>query len=90
MLNSKIVSKYLQKAGSYPPISEQNSDGLKIALSDGQLIISGDPSDLIGVADLLVSLALSGKNNGQHWHLDQSTLISGNSPIGELVLERND
>ena len=86
MFNSEIVSKSLQRIGSYPAISDHDND----VLSDGQLIISGDPCDLISAADLLVSLALSGKNNGQHWHLDQSTLISEKSPIGELVLERND
>ena len=90
MFNSEIVSKSLQRIETYPAISDHDNDGLKIVLSDGQLIISGDPCDLISAADLLVSLALSGKNNGQHWHLDQSTLISEKSPIGELVLERND
>ena len=61
MFNSKIVSKSLQRTGSYPAISDQDNDGLKIVLSDGQLIISGDPCDLISAADLLVSLALPGK-----------------------------
>ena len=51
MFNSEIVSKSLQRIGSYPAISDHDNDGLKIVLSDGQLIISGDPCDLISAAD---------------------------------------
>ena len=90
MFNSKTVSKYLKDTGIYPLTSSHNDDGLTISAVKGQLIIAGSPCDLIDIADLLVSLALSGENSGQHWHLDELTLISENSPIGELVIERND
>ncbi len=49
-----------------------------------------DPCDLIDLADLLVSLARFGENRGQHWHVDQGTLVSETSPVDELILERND
>ena len=90
MFNSKTVSKYLKDTGTYPLTSSHNDDGLTISVVKVQLIIAGSPCDLIDIADLLVSLALSGENSGQHWHLDELTLISENSPIGELVIERND
>ena len=90
MFNSKIVSKYLKDIGDYPLTSGHTDDGLTISVVNGQLIIAGAPCDLIDIADLLVSLALSDENGGQHWHLDELTLISENSPIGELVIERND
>ena len=90
MFNSKTVSKYLKDTGDYPLKSGQNNSGLSISAKNGQLTITGSPCDLIDIADLLVSLALSGENSGQHWHLDELTLISENSPIGELIIERND
>ena len=43
---------------------------------------------MIELADLLVSLALSGKNHGQHWHVDELTLLSKDSQIPELILLR--
>ena len=90
MFNSKIVSKYLKDTGAYPLTLSQNNSGLTISAENGQLTISGSPCDLIDIADLLVSLALSGENTGQHWHLDSSTLISEDSSIVELVIGRND
>ncbi len=61
-----------------------------ITVENGGLIVAGGPCDLIDLADLLVSLALSGENRGQHWHVDQGTLVSESSPVGGLILERND
>lgn len=90
MFNSKIVSKYLKDTGAYPLTLSQNNSGLTISAENGQLTISGSPCDLIDIADLLVSLALSGENVGQHWHLDELTLIAEQSPIGELIIERDD
>ena len=59
-------------------------------LLDGQnrLLLSGSPLDLIALADLLVSLALSGENRGQHWHVDELTLLDKSSLIPELILLR--
>ena len=91
MFNSKAVSRYLKDTENYPFASVENCDsGLTISAENGQLTISGSPCSLIDIADLLVSLALSGGNTGQHWHLDKSTLLAENSSIGELVIGRND
>ena len=90
MFNTETVSKHLKEIGKYPHTENRAGCGLKITMENGQLVFSGNPSELIDMADLLVSLALSGKNHGQHWHIDQLSLIAEDSPIDELVLERND
>lgn len=90
MLNTGTVSKHLKDVGKYPHTTNKVSCGLQITIENGQLTFSGYPSELIDMADLLVSLALSGENHGQHWHIDRMTLIADDSPIDELVLERND
>ena len=90
MFNTETVSKHLKEIGKYPHTEDRTGSGLKINMENGQLIFSGGPSDLIDMADLLVALALSGENHGQHWHIDQLSLIAENSPIDELILERTD
>ena len=90
MFNSELISDYLRERGDYPEPSQTPGGGLVITMESGRLIVAGDPCDLIDLADLLVSLALSGENRGQHWHVDQGTLVSEASPVGELILERND
>lgn len=90
MFNTEIVSKYLQQIGQYPHIEKEDGNGIKIMIENGCLIWAGSPCDLIDMADLFVSLALSGENNGQHCHIDTTTLVAEDSPIRELILERND
>ena len=90
MFNSEFISDYLQERGDYPEPLQTPGGGLVITMESGRLIVAGDPCDLIDLADLLVSLALSGENRGQRWHVDQGTLVSETSPVGELILERND
>lgn len=90
MFNSEMVTEYLQKIGQYPADSTENDYGLKIMMENNRLLLMGNPSVLIDLADLLVSLALSGQNTGQHWHIDTLNLVSKKSPISELILERTD
>ena len=66
MFNSEMVTEYLQEIGQYPLDSTENDYGLKIMLKKNRLVLMGNPSVLIDLADLLVSLALSGQNTGQH------------------------
>ena len=84
MKNLFLIEKYLSEKGIYP--QDEGGEGIvfDVNLDYNQLCISGTPSELIELADLLVSLALSGKNIGQHWHLDdvKSDL--------EVILQRND
>ena len=90
MFNSELISDYLRERGDYLEPPQTPGGGLVITMESGCLIVAGDSCDLIDLADLLVSLALSGEDRGQHWHVDQGTLVSETFPIGELILERND
>ena len=70
MKNLFLIEKYLSENGKYP--QDESGDGIIFDVNTdyNQLRISGTPSELIEFSDLLLSLALSGKNVGQHWHLD--------------------
>ena len=89
MINTQMVSKYLSELGQYPVTNTENEDGILMYLNKkyNHLELVGSPNDLIELADYLVSLALSGKNTGQHWHLDY--LVSQKSEISELILSLN-
>ena len=86
-----IVSEHLAKLGLYP-IESDEEDGLFISLIEDvedSIVLSGSPNDLIELADYLVSLALSGEDTGQHWHIDTPTLVSPQSEIPEIIATRN-
>ncbi len=84
MKNLFLIEKYLSENWKYS--QDESGDGIIFDVNTdyNQLRISGTPSELIELADLLLSLALSGKNVGQHWHLDN---VKSNF---EVVVERND
>ena len=88
MYSDEVVSSFLAEKGLYP-VPEEGETGLRICV-DGKnrLMIQGSPNDYIELADLLISLALSGENQGQHWHLDSLTLMDKCSEISELILVR--
>lgn len=88
MRNDQLVSAFLNQAGLYPAEDGSDAGGLCLTLEHGQLLLGGSPSDLIDLADLLVSLALSGESRGQHWHLDELNGMDPASPVPELVLLR--
>lgn len=87
MKHLQIISEHLAKLGLYPNKSDEE-DGLLISLQDNGIALKGSPNDLIELADYLVSLALSGKNVGQHWHIDTLDLISEQSEIPEILALR--
>lgn len=88
MYNNELVTAFLQQKGIYPTAVPEQSDGLVLKLEHNQLLLSGTACDLIGLADLLVSLALSGEPKGQHWHIDNLSLMDSSSEIPELILLR--
>ena len=88
MYNDEFVTEALRAAGRYP--ADPAPGGLTLRVENGALQLSGNPWELSDLADLLVSLARSGENRGQHWHVDGLTLMAPQSEIGELVLLRND
>ena len=86
MKNTNFVSNCLKEKGLYPK-SENRQFGLEISLNDNKdLIIKGTREDFIELSDLLVSLAIS-KNNDNHFHIDELTLIDDNSSIKEIIVE---
>ena len=86
MKNTNFVSNSLKEKGLYPK-SENRQFGLEISLNDNkELIIKGTREDYIELSDLLVSLAIS-KNNDNHFHIDELTLIDDNSSIKEIIVE---
>ncbi|MCI8600469.1 MAG: hypothetical protein HFE45_02620 [Oscillospiraceae bacterium] len=87
MDNSELVSSFLRREGLYPE-GKPGEGGLRLSLAHRQVCLQGAPADLIGLADLLVSLALSGEAHGQHWHIDELTLMDEESEIPELALLR--
>ena len=88
MYNEELVSSFLKKEGRYPQLDTVEGNGICLTLENDQPLLQGDPADLIDLADLLVSLALSGEGKGQHWHVDWLTLIDPSSQIPELILTR--
>ncbi|MCI9508253.1 MAG: hypothetical protein HFF10_00720 [Angelakisella sp.] len=88
MYNDEPVSSFLKREGRYPKWDDLESGGLLLSLENHRLLLQGDPANLIGLADLLVSLALSGEAKGQHWHIDELTLMDPDSPVSELILGR--
>ena len=87
MKNTNFVSNSLKEKGLYPK-SENRQFGLEISLNDNkELIIKGTREDFIELSDLLVSLAIS-KNNDNHFHIDELTLINDNSSIKEIIIEK--
>lgn len=87
MIQQSLIRQYLIATHQYPEDSS-NGAGITLTLSDEELLLKGAPDDLIALADLLVSLALSGPNKGQHWHMDDTTLLDETSEIKEFVLSR--
>lgn len=88
MYNDELVTSLLRKDNIYPPDEPEKSFGLSLKLEKDRLMLSGTAGDLIDLADLLVSLALSGEAEGQHWHIDSLTLMDDSSDIPELILLR--
>ena len=90
MENKRIITDYLEKQGLYPIAdSEVEEDGFIIAVENNVLHILGNSYDFIELADYFVSLALSGEDKGQHWHIDQPYMINGKSEIHEIIIGRN-
>ena len=86
--NDFIVEQFLRERGIYPEPKAGGSDGLRLRMDQECLLLRGAPDELIGLADLLVSLALSGEPQGQHWHVDSATLVDEASEIKEIILLR--
>lgn len=88
MYNDELVTSFLMQENRYPPDEPGKHSGLSLKLENKRLLLSGTAADLIDLADLLVALALSGEAKGQHWHIDELSLMDNTSEIPELILLR--
>jgi hypothetical protein len=62
-------------------------NGINISLNDSELIIKGNKEDLLELIDYISRIANS-KNEKDHIHLDENSLIDNNSSIKELIIEK--
>ena len=81
-----IISDYLKEENIV--LDNKSSVGLNINYDNNEVVIKGTAIDLIELADLLVSCALSDVN-GNHIHIDDLTLIDSNSDVSSLIIEKN-
>ena len=86
MLNTELVSEFLKEKNLYP--INDGEDGIEITSQGKRFILKASSDDLIELADLLVSLALSGKNEGQHWHIDNFHKLNSSPDCDELIIMR--
>ena len=62
-------------------------NGISISKIDNELLIKGTKSDLLDLANYIVDTALS-DNNKDHIHLNEEILLSNNSEVKELIIEK--
>ena len=78
MERKNILKKY---------ITEESNNGIIINTNNNELVIKGNKTDLIELADYIVDIALS-DNKKDHIHIDENILISNESEIKELIIEK--
>ena len=84
MENKNIINDYIEKNNIK---IRDNGSGLSIKHNYDELYIKGSQKDLIDLADIILSLALS-ENKKDHVHVDELTIIDGDSDINEMVIEK--
>ncbi len=86
MINNEKVSKLLDDKYD---LKNHLAKGISVNVSKNDVVISGGRSDLVELADYIVSVALS-NNDNDHVHIDNLTLINDKSSITNLIIEKND
>lgn len=77
------ITKYFEDNGLFKSDSQ---NGLIIKSEADSVVIKGDSRDLVGLADILVSIA---KQDKAHMHIDDLTLINKESEISEIIIEKD-
>ena len=62
--------------------------GLMISYNNNELVLKGDKLDLIELSNYVRDVALKEENN--HMHIDELTLIDKKSTIKNLIIEKKD
>ena len=78
------ITNYFEKNNLF---KDNRSDGIIIKNENNIITIDGSQRDLIELADIIVNLAIS-KENKNHIHIDDLTLISTKSEIKEIIIEK--
>ena len=63
------------------------NDGIKISLDNNELVIKGNKEDLLELSNYINNIVLS-KKEKDHIHLDELTIISNNSKIKSIIIEK--
>ena len=66
----------------------QDNNGIEVKFHDKEIIIKGNQSDLLELSNYIKKIADEKGNN--HIHLDELTLLSTNSNIKELIIEKEE
>ena len=64
-----------------------NTNGIIIIKNNKEITIKGSKEDLNDLVNIIQKL-ISSNQNKDHIHIDELTLINNNSPIKELVIEK--
>ncbi len=64
-------------------------EGINIEIEEKELIIRGNQSSFLELAEYIISLATSNQKV-DHLHLDDLTLINKNSKIKDLIFEKTE
>ena len=67
----------------------ESSFGLIVKNNFNSLLINGTSKDLVELADILCSLALS-KNKNDHIHIDDLSLLNKISDYSEIIIEKKE
>ena len=65
------------------------NNGITITSSDNEVLIKGNKDELRELAEYITNVANS-TNSNDHIHLDNLTIISNDSPVKELIIEKED
>ena len=68
-------------------MDNKNRLGLKISNNNEEILISGTKDDLKELIEY-INMIINSKNETDHIHIDELTLISNNSNIKNLIIEK--
>ena len=68
-------------------MDNKNRLGLKISNNNEEILISGTKDDLKELIEY-INMIINSKNETDHIHIDEFTLISNNSNIKNLIIEK--
>lgn len=71
----------------YNEIGDNMNNGIKVSIDNHEIVIKGNCDDLSELASYINKVANS-KSKIDHLHLDELTIINKDSPITNLIIEK--